>query len=114
MRLAAAESGQLVPDEAQLEQLQKGMLWRLFEEGASLEHEFTVAAPQPRHFILRMAAIRQPGEAPTGIVVTLSDITEQRELQQMQTEVMLLVTHEMKTPLTAIQGMSEVLDLLRL
>lgn len=108
-RLAAAESGQLAPDEAQLAQLQKAMLCRLLEEGASIEREFTVAAPPPRHYILRMAAIRQSDEAPVGIVVTLSDITQQRELQQMQTDVMLLVTHEMKTPLTAIQGMSEVL-----
>jgi len=44
-----------------------------------------------------------------GIVASLSDITKQRELQQMKTEVMSLVTHELRTPLTAIQGMSEVL-----
>ncbi len=108
-RLTVAETGQLQPDELQVMQLQKGTLWRLFEERASIEREFTIATPQPRHFLLRMAAIRQPDEAPTGIVVSLSDITKQRELQQMQTDVMLLVTHEMKTPLTAIQGMSEVL-----
>ncbi len=44
-----------------------------------------------------------------GIVASLSDITKQRELQQMRNDVMALVTHELRTPLTAIQGMSEVL-----
>jgi signal transduction histidine kinase len=47
--------------------------------------------------------------AVVGIVVSLSDITKQRELQHMKTEIMTLVTHELRTPLTAIQGMSEVL-----
>jgi signal transduction histidine kinase len=47
--------------------------------------------------------------SPLGVVATLSDITKQRELQQMQGDVIRLVTHEMKTPLTAIKGMSEVM-----
>jgi len=44
-----------------------------------------------------------------GLVASLSDITRQRELQQIKSDVMALVTHELRTPLTAIQGMSEVL-----
>ncbi len=108
-RLVVAASGELAPEVAQQEQWQRETLRRLFDEHSSIEREFTTAGPQARHYILRLAAIRQPDETPLGIVVTLSDVTKQRELQQMQTDVMLLVTHEMKTPLTAIQGMSEVL-----
>ncbi len=44
-----------------------------------------------------------------GIVASLSDITRQHELQQTKNDVMALVSHEMRTPLTAIQGMSELL-----
>jgi signal transduction histidine kinase len=40
----------------------------------------------------------------------LSDVTKQRELQEMRLDVMALVTHELRTPLTAIQGISEVLS----
>src|SRR5262245_63003598 len=36
-------------------------------------------------------------------------MTRPRELQRTQRDVMSLVRHELKTPLTAIQGMSEVL-----
>jgi signal transduction histidine kinase len=45
-----------------------------------------------------------------GIVAIFTDITRHRELQRTQRDVMALVTHELKTPLTAIQGMSELLS----
>src|SRR5205823_11019459 len=44
-----------------------------------------------------------------GIVASLSDITRQHELQQTKNDVISLVSHEMRTPLTAIQGMTELL-----
>jgi signal transduction histidine kinase len=42
-------------------------------------------------------------------VASLSDITRQHDLQQTKNDVMALVSHEMRTPLSAIQGMSELL-----
>jgi two-component system phosphate regulon sensor histidine kinase PhoR len=66
----------------------------------------------PKHFIVRLSPVCENGTergTVVGIVACLSDITKQRELQQMKTEIMTLVTHELRTPLTAIQGMSEVL-----
>ena len=44
-----------------------------------------------------------------GIVASLSDVTRQHELQQTKNDVISLVSHEMRTPLTAIQGMTELL-----
>jgi two-component system phosphate regulon sensor histidine kinase PhoR len=62
--------------------------------------------------MLRISAVTT-GEDGTGqilgLVAALSNVTEQHELQEMKTDVMTLVTHELLTPLTAIQGMSEVL-----
>ena len=44
-----------------------------------------------------------------SLEATLSDITRQYELQQTKNDVIALVSHEMRTPLTAIQGMTELL-----
>jgi PAS domain S-box-containing protein len=87
-------------------------LERLLVDRATVERETTFGGSSPRHFILRLSPVCENGEdrgPVVGIVASLSDITKQRELQQMKTEIMSLVTHELRTPLTAIQGMSEVL-----
>jgi PAS domain S-box-containing protein len=87
-------------------------LERLVVDRATVERETTFGGSSPKHFILRLSPVCEDGDdrgAVVGIVASLSDITKQRELQQMKTEVISLVTHELRTPLTAIQGMSEVL-----
>jgi PAS domain S-box-containing protein len=85
---------------------------RLLNDRVAIEREIIVGAAEPRYYTLRMAAVSDDSRgshALLGVVATLSDITKQRELQRMQSDVMRLVTHEMKTPLTAIKGMSEVM-----
>jgi PAS domain S-box-containing protein len=85
---------------------------RLLEDRVAIEREFVVGTDEPRYYTLRMAAVSDDSSesgAPLGVVATLSDVTKQRELQRMRNDVMQLVTHEMKTPLTAIKGMSEVM-----
>src|ERR1700730_2919362 len=87
-------------------------LERLLVDRATVERETPFGGSSPKYFTLRLSPVCENGEdrgAVVGIVASLSDITKQRELQEMKTEVMSLVTHELRTPLTAIQGMSEVL-----
>jgi signal transduction histidine kinase/CHASE2 domain-containing sensor protein len=97
--------------------LLRDTLKRLLLERAPVERELTLSPnfsnTATRYYTLRLAAVCESGDgegAVIGIVATLSDITRQRELQQMKNDVMALVTHELRTPLTAIQGMSEVLS----
>src|SRR5262245_5382732 len=85
------------------------MLMRLIVERAPVEREITIGAAPSRHYILRLSMINDESDGVLGIVASFSDITKQLELQQTKNDVMALVSHEMKTPLTAIQGMSEVL-----
>ncbi len=109
-RLSRAEYGAEKPNDERLERVKRETLSRLLDDRLSVEREIVTATAEPRYYTLRMAAVSDGrSSAPLGIVATLSDITKQRELQQMQTDVVQLVTHEMKTPLTAIKGMSEVL-----
>lgn len=87
-------------------------LERIAVDRATVERETAFGRSSPKHFIVRLSPVCENGSergAVVGIVVSLSDITKQRELQHMKSEVMTLVTHELRTPLTAIQGMSEVL-----
>lgn len=88
------------------------MLEQLTIDQNSIEREITVGKNDFRVFVLRMSAVvgREAVEGETlGIIATLSDITQHRELQKTKNDVIALVTHELRTPLTAIQGMSEVL-----
>jgi signal transduction histidine kinase/CHASE2 domain-containing sensor protein len=87
-------------------------LAKLVGECGHVEREFTTRDPKPRHFTLRIAGVsgdRNGSEPAIGIVASFADITRQHELQQTKNDVISLVSHEMRTPLTAIQGMTELL-----
>ena len=88
-------------------------LERLVSERGHVEREIALRdGARPRHYMLRMAAVSadERGNGPVlGIVASLSDVTRQHELQQTKNDVISLVSHEMRTPLTAIQGMTELL-----
>ena len=44
-----------------------------------------------------------------GIVTVLRDITQQKEIDKMKTELVSMVAHELRSPLTSISGFSELL-----
>src|SRR5664279_302880 len=88
------------------------MLARLVAERGHLEREIAIRGLKTLQYTLRLAAVSadEKGEGPVlGIVASLSDVTRQYELQQTKNDVISLVSHEMRTPLTAIQGMTELL-----
>ncbi len=95
-----------------LDSADKETLSRLVVDRARVEREVTFRDVRPNHYMLRMAAVTsgENSEGPVlGIVASLSDVTRQHELQQTKNDVISLVSHEMRTPLTAIQGMTELL-----
>ncbi|MGA7221601.1 MAG: ATP-binding protein [Candidatus Acidiferrales bacterium] len=55
------------------------------------------------------ATERGPAEKPSGAVVVLHDVTELRRLERVRQDFVANVSHEFKTPLTAIQGFAETL-----
>ena len=93
-------------------------VWRMARETllhliigrASVEREITVGEAPRRYYTLRLSAVTSGDDGEIlGLVAAFSNVTQQHELQEMKTDVMALVTHELLTPLTAIQGISEVL-----
>jgi signal transduction histidine kinase/CHASE2 domain-containing sensor protein len=86
-------------------------LRRLLEERESIEREISLGSNNAQHYSLRVSTVADSAHGEVyGIVAVFTDITRHRELQRTQRDVMALVTHELKTPLTAIQGMSELLS----
>ena len=61
-----------------------------------------------QHFFAATVASVRAGET-SGAVVVLHDITELRKLERVRRDFVANVSHEFKTPLTAIQGFSETL-----
>lgn len=47
--------------------------------------------------------------APTGAVIVILDVTEQRKLEELRREFSANVSHELKTPLTSISGYAEIM-----
>lgn len=46
-----------------------------------------------------------------GIVMSITDITELHQLQEQQRDILHMVSHDLRSPLTSIQGQAQVLEL---
>jgi two-component system phosphate regulon sensor histidine kinase PhoR len=68
--------------------------------------EFDVPRSQS---VLAMLATRMPGNPSPGVVLVTHDVTELRRLENLRHEFVSNVSHELKTPLTAIQTFTETL-----
>lgn len=82
----------------------------------SLKGDIATGIVQLRMFAVTAAPVRatDPGsskidEKPSGAVVVLHDVTELRRLERVRQDFVANVSHEFKTPLTAIQGFAETL-----
>ncbi|HEY2822144.1 MAG TPA: ATP-binding protein [Candidatus Acidoferrum sp.] len=72
-----------------------------------VEAEIVTGTLRQHYFAATVAAVRA-GDT-LGAVVVLHDITELRKLERVRRDFVANVSHELKTPLTAIQGFSETL-----
>jgi two-component system phosphate regulon sensor histidine kinase PhoR len=69
--------------------------------------EIGMGADRHRIFGVTVAPIEADGS--TGVVLVLHDISELRRLERVRQDFVANVSHEFKTPLTAIQGFAETL-----
>jgi len=70
---------------------------------------FTLRDGQRRWISVSAAPIPSPEGGIIGAVATLADITPLRELQQRQEDLLYIVSHDLRTPLTVIHGHMELL-----
>jgi two-component system phosphate regulon sensor histidine kinase PhoR len=79
-------------------------------DGATLTRELRLPErPKDRIIEVRASPLRDARSEPAGSVIVLHDITELRRLEQVRRDFVASVSHELKTPLTAIRGLIETL-----
>jgi len=76
--------------------------------GKSAEREITFEKPKGRVFQVHFSPMRRDGKL-FGVVSVFHDLTEIRRLEQVRRDFIANLSHELKTPLTAIRGFSETL-----
>nr|MDQ3322886.1 CHASE2 domain-containing protein [Acidobacteriota bacterium] len=89
--------------------------------GEIAQKEFTETAAETRHFLLQLSPVTAADDAAfgdfdntrnspvIGILILFFDVTKQRELDRLKAETLQFVSHELRSPLTSIQGLSDVL-----
>jgi two-component system phosphate regulon sensor histidine kinase PhoR len=85
-----------------------GYIEQMRTGNAPVTSELVVGSVRTKSFAVTVTPIRSNGAA-AGSVMVLHDITELRRLERARRDFAANVSHEFKTPLTAIQGFAETL-----
>jgi two-component system phosphate regulon sensor histidine kinase PhoR len=86
----------------------QGVIQDTLRERKSVSQEISIHSPQERTLMVHALPVSYGG-AHTGVLAALHDITELRRLERVRQEFVANVSHELKTPLTAIKGYVETL-----
>jgi len=81
----------------------------VIEDLQGQEVEFYMEEPQPRDFHAIIERFPIPSEGGISIVITLTDITQQKRIQRMRADFVANASHEIRTPLASIIGFIETL-----
>lgn len=117
MNGAAAKLFGAEPDQARGRSLQEAvrhpdlldLVKTLLASGAPIEGELKVLSPEERHLNCRGTVLRDPDGSRIGGLVVLNDVTRLRRLEEARKEFVANVSHEIRTPVTSIQGYGETL-----
>jgi two-component system phosphate regulon sensor histidine kinase PhoR len=79
------------------------------ESGRITSEEISISRPHKDMHLIATAVPVYSGDLVTGTVLTLHDITRLKQLEEMRKDFVANVSHEIKTPITAIKGFAETL-----
>ncbi len=77
---------------------------------SSVEFDFRVADTREKKvFQAHAARVHDQEDRLIGVVTVIRDVTKEKEIDRIKTELVSMVAHELKSPLTSIYGFSELL-----
>ncbi|MEL6503934.1 MAG: ATP-binding protein [Pseudomonadota bacterium] len=82
---------------------------RVLEQGGTQRVAFTVDMPVNATYQLVVADLGENHEDGARLVLSMTDTSDKREAQQMRADFVANVSHELRSPLTAISGFIETL-----
>jgi two-component system, OmpR family, phosphate regulon sensor histidine kinase PhoR len=82
---------------------------KIVERGETFSFDVRLSLPTTRFYTLQLGPVRSRDGLVQGVVGVLSDITELKEMDQMKTDLMSMVTHEIRTPLATVRGFAQIL-----
>lgn len=82
---------------------------RSLKSRTPVEDDVTVYRSGDRILNIKSAPLLGVGPEPIGMLIVFSDVTQLRRLEDMRRDFVANVSHEIKTPLTAIKGFVETL-----
>jgi|GEM_PF-2403914 len=70
-----------------------------------------IVAPSGRQIFINLtsSAIKEGSEVGLGAIITMSDVSKEKELEEMKIDFVSMAAHELRTPLTAVRGYLSVL-----
>jgi two-component system phosphate regulon sensor histidine kinase PhoR len=71
--------------------------------------ELYLEYPAERHFVVHVSPLFYKGRELSGLIAIFHDITQLKKLEQVRKDFVANISHELKTPITAIQGFAETL-----
>ncbi len=71
--------------------------------------QFTIESPDEKHLAVRVSPLFYREGELSGFVAVFHDITEIKKLEQVRKDFVANVSHELKTPITAIMGFADTL-----
>ena len=81
----------------------------IIERGETFHTDIKLSLPTTRFYTLQLGPVRSKDGRVQGVVAVLSDITELKEMDQMKSDLMSMVTHEIRTPLATVRGFAQFL-----
>ncbi|MCD2138921.1 two-component system histidine kinase PnpS [Salinicoccus halitifaciens] len=81
----------------------------VFEENEKIQKEITAGEMTKKVFDAHFGPYYGNGWKQRGVIIVLHDITDIKRLENMRSDFVANVSHELKTPITSVKGFSETL-----